>query len=113
MLTLHPLDCFSLPSLPLSSQYMRFRMTPSKTRMFILWGLTVPLITYWGAKYTDVSSNSTSSSRGRALLAWLAGCPGLPTSIGSTSRKRRRHGNPDSSNRGILIDSFAPLTSLS
>jgi hypothetical protein len=30
-------------------------MTSSKTRIFIFWGLTVPLITYWGAKYTDVS----------------------------------------------------------
>ncbi|PWN23956.1 hypothetical protein BCV69DRAFT_296262 [Microstroma glucosiphilum] len=51
-----------------NSMYTRFRMTPSKTRMFILWGLTVPLITYWGAKYTDNRWDWRARGREDSLL---------------------------------------------
>lgn len=38
-----------------STMYQRFRITPSKARAIVLWGLTVPVLTYYAAKYTDVS----------------------------------------------------------
>lgn len=41
-----------------STMYQRFRLTPSKARAVVLWGLTVPVLTYYAAKYTDVSAQS-------------------------------------------------------
>lgn len=39
-----------------STMYQRFRITPSKARNIVLWGLAVPVLTYYAAQYTDVSS---------------------------------------------------------
>jgi hypothetical protein len=38
-----------------STMYQRFRITPSKARNIVLWGLAVPVLTYYAAQYTDVS----------------------------------------------------------
>jgi hypothetical protein len=38
-----------------STMYQRFRITPSKACNIVLWGLAVPVLTYYAAQYTDVS----------------------------------------------------------
>jgi hypothetical protein len=40
-----------------STMYQRFRFTPKRTRQFAMWGLAVPLLTYYAASYTNVSSS--------------------------------------------------------
>ena len=41
--------------------YQRFRLTPSKTRAVVLWGIAIPVLTYYAAQYTDVSHLSPAS----------------------------------------------------
>lgn len=41
-----------------STMYQRFRLTPSKARNVFIWGLTIPVLTYYAAQYTDVSANA-------------------------------------------------------
>ena len=41
--------------------YQRFRLTPSKTRAVVLWGIAIPVLTYYAAQYTDVSDLSPAS----------------------------------------------------
>lgn len=55
--------------------YQRFRLTTSNARKVFLWGLTVPVLTYYAASYTDVSLLSSLysiSAREPCLSIWFS-----------------------------------------
>ncbi|CAO1619841.1 unnamed protein product [Parajaminaea phylloscopi] len=52
-----------------NTMYTRFRMTGPKTRAILLWGITVPVLAYYGAAYTDARWDWRAKRRGESLLA--------------------------------------------
>ncbi|PWZ01145.1 hypothetical protein BCV70DRAFT_199511 [Testicularia cyperi] len=51
-----------------STMYQRFRMTPANTRAVLLWGLTVPVLTYYAASYTNDRWDLRGKTREDSLL---------------------------------------------
>ncbi|SOV05735.1 uncharacterized protein UDID_06266 [Ustilago sp. UG-2017a] len=51
-----------------STMYQRFRLTTSNARKVFLWGLTVPVLTYYAASYTDDRWELRGKTRQDSLL---------------------------------------------
>lgn len=48
--------------------YTRFRMTTKNTRIVLLWGLTVPVLTYYLASFSNVSLHTAHKDRAYVRL---------------------------------------------
>ncbi|EPQ31171.1 uncharacterized protein PFL1_01359 [Pseudozyma flocculosa PF-1] len=51
-----------------STMYQRFKFTPAKTRAILLWGATVPVLTYYLAAYSDARWDLRGKTRDDSLL---------------------------------------------
>ncbi|KDN47564.1 hypothetical protein K437DRAFT_255841 [Tilletiaria anomala UBC 951] len=51
-----------------SSMHERFRFTPSKTRVFLFWGIAIPALTYGIAKFSDNRWDWRAKTREDSLL---------------------------------------------